>query len=174
MSAKIILEIIIIIISIIQVLSFKIALEICDFIKFILIIIFRTNRGIRKINHNFFTIDNLPVGPGYEVDLFFPGQTKSNWEQVATVTDNRITIKQPVEQALFGKFTGITGSVSDNHVIIRNTKTGAGVDISGDFPLSGFNFYASAITVCPELFILLDLAPGKTQQWTRAYRFFTE
>jgi hypothetical protein len=127
-----------------------------------------------QYNHNFFTIDNLPIGPGYEVRLFFPGVTKSTWEPVATLADNHITIKQLVKQALFGVFSGFGGDVAENHVIIRNMNAGAGVDISGDFPLSGFNFYSSDLTICPELFVLLEIQPGETKSWTRTYRFFTE
>jgi len=127
-----------------------------------------------QYNHNFFSIDHEPIDKGYRVELFFPGSTRSNLAPTATMQDNTIILQQRVEKALFGVFKGFDDSLSHNHVIIRNTNTGAGVDISGDFPLSGFNFYADSVVICPELFILLNVEPGETVTWKRFYTFFAD
>ncbi len=138
-----------------------------------------TNTGSKPIredqyNHNFFTIDHLPIGNGYRVERFFGGSTSSNFEPVGTVDSRFIVINRQVEQALFGKFRDFDRSSSKNHVIIRHSKAGTGVDITGDFTLSGFNFYASSKTICPEMFVLLEIALGETQSWSRTYTFFTD
>jgi len=138
-----------------------------------------TNTGERTLiadqyNHNFFTIDHLPIGKGYTVERFFSGTTNSSFGPVGTVTDKTIGIQQQVEKSLFGKFAGFDSSVENNHVIIRNTNANAGVDITGDFTLAGFNFYSSPKTICPELFVWIEIEPGETQTWKRTYTFFAE
>ncbi|MFC1542007.1 hypothetical protein ACFL50_06115 [Candidatus Latescibacterota bacterium] len=138
-----------------------------------------TNTGSKTLigdqyNHNFFTIDHEPIGKGYSVERFFSGMTSSNFSPTATIEGNKIIIQQQVKTSLFGKFEGFDSSVEKNHVIIRNTNANAGVDIKGDFTLSGFNFYSSPQAICPELFVWIQIEPGETQRWVRTYNFFAE
>ncbi|MHB9030581.1 MAG: hypothetical protein ACYC9O_17590 [Candidatus Latescibacterota bacterium] len=124
--------------------------------------------------HNFFQIDHDNAGKNYRVDLFFPARFERNLEPVAVLRDNSIIFEQDVSKALFTYMAGYGSDVSHNHAIIRNLRTGAGVDIRGDFPLRGFNFYAAVDAVCPEFFVDINVEPGKTQNWTRSYRFMVE
>ncbi|MFC1693788.1 hypothetical protein ACFL1R_09815 [Candidatus Latescibacterota bacterium] len=126
-----------------------------------------------QYNHNFFTIDNMPMAKNYEVDLFFSAQSERDLKPNVSLVNNTLVFDGE-EGSVFTIFKGFSDSVSHNHCIIRCTKTGAGVDIKGDFPLSGFNFWSDGVTVCPELFLWIVLDPGETQSWKRIYAFFEE
>ena len=55
---------------------------------------------------------------------------------------------------------------------IENRKTGAGVRITGDRPLSKVLFWSARMTVCPEPYIDVSAAPGKESSWTITYEFY--
>jgi hypothetical protein len=124
--------------------------------------------------HNFFLIDREDAGKSYRVDLFFPARFKTDQAPGAVIRGHSIYIERTVEGALFSYMEGYGDSVSHNRAVVTNTRTGAGVDIRGDFPLFGFNFYSDVDSVCPEFFIYVTVAPGETAKWTRTYDFFAE
>ena len=124
--------------------------------------------------HNFFTIDYDTIGNAYQIELFFPPKFKNDLNPNAVIKDNKIIILRNLEGGIFSVMEGYNSSVSHNHCIIRNTRTKAGVDIKGDFPLSGFNFYADTSAICPEFFIGISIDPDETRQWSRIYNFFEE
>jgi len=150
------------------------------------------NTGTRNIeceqyNHNFFTIDSDYIGKYYELQLFFepefttfhPDQfkEKESFYPYALIKDKKIIFLQPfinVEGGIFSVMGGYDKSVAHNHAVIRNIRTHACVDISGDFPLERFHFWANRTTICPEFFIKIDIKPGETRKWTRTYKFFIE
>ncbi len=155
------------------------------------------NTGTRTLtteqyNHNFFLIDNDYVGKNYEVELFFPAKfntfhpekfnQQKNFLPYAVLKDNKIIFLKDLDLFLgsgddhgfFTKMGGFSNSVAHNHCIIRNKRTGACVDIKGDFPLSAFNFWAEKCTICPEPFIAISIELGETKEWKRIYTFFVE
>ena len=52
-----------------------------------------------------------------------------------------------------------------------NHETGAGVTISGDYPLWDFMFYVEPQSICAELFVFLSLSPGEIRTWQTTYDF---
>lgn len=137
------------------------------------------NTGTQKLvadqyNHNFFAMDYEPIGPGYEIELFFPARCRNNLAPNAALENRTIKILKPLEGGIFTVMENFGESPEDGHCIIRNTKTGTGVDITGDFSLSGFNFYADTSSICPEFFTFFSLEPIETHRWMRTYRFFAE
>jgi len=139
-----------------------------------------TNTGTVPIlqdhyNHNFFGINEEQPGPAYSVLLAFDPDTLINAkipQDVAYLTDRQLIYRQPVEKAFLVSLSGYGQLPADGTVVLTHTPTGAGVEISGDFPLYGFNIWTSPRTLCPELFVRIDVKPGETQNWTRTYRFF--
>ncbi|MFC1650421.1 hypothetical protein ACFL2X_02520 [Candidatus Latescibacterota bacterium] len=149
------------------------------------------NTGTKAIRtqqyiHNFFCIDNEYSGRNYQLDLPFAPifervypeklAEKMNFEPYAVFRDNTLYFMKDIEKgnSLFAVFSGFDESLSHNHCIIRNTRTGACVDISGDFSLWGNRFWAEANSFCPELFIEISVEPGETQSWKQVYTFFEE
>jgi hypothetical protein len=149
------------------------------------------NTGSRTIscqqyNHNFFSIDNTLIDENYKVQLFFkpefktfhPKQfeTQKNFLPYADIKNNAIRILKTidVQGGIFSIMEGFSDNISHHRGIIRNKKTGAGVEIIGDMPLSEFHFWADDMTICPEFFIPIHLEPGEIKEWKRIYRFFVE
>ena len=77
------------------------------------------------------------------------------------------------EGSLFTELEGFGDSAQDHEIVIENTKTGAGVKITGDRPISLFNFWTIKTTVCPEPYIELNIAPGEKEEWETSYLFYT-
>lgn len=140
------------------------------------------NTGTRPIledqyNHNFFGIDSDPIGPQYTVKFAFSPVVDPKRKppaDTALLKDNTLSYLKPVEKSFLLIFDGYSSSPNDGAVTIENTRTGAGVEISGDFPLYGFNFWTSQHTLCAELFAKIDIQPGETIEWQRTYRFITK
>jgi len=58
--------------------------------------------------------------------------------------------------------------------VTENTKTGVGVEQTGDNPISRFNYWSPRTTQCPEAYHHLVIAPGQTAHWDIHYRFFAK
>lgn len=151
------------------------------------------NTGKKRIltsqySHNFFNIDNDYIGNNYELELFFPAKYKlvlpksfqNDFFPYVVLEDNKLIFLKDLilfegegtDYGIYTRLTGFGDSVSENRCILKNKRTGAGVDISGDFPLSAFNFWADISTICPESFIDISIAPGESKKWKRVYHFF--
>jgi len=125
--------------------------------------------------HNFFTIDHQTTGPNSVVKFAFPASgteesplAKINGRQVEYFRE-----LSPRETATFGEIQGHSKSVKDYDFRIENRKTGAGVRITGDRPISKIIYWSSVKTQCPEPYIDINVEPGKTFTWTITYDFYT-
>lgn len=141
-----------------------------------------TNTGKNGIdtkvyNHNFFVIDNDPIGPGYSIELAFDitGDT-SGLRQFAVADGNKIRYVKPLGEKDYqyvGDMVGF-GSTFDEYLFrIENRNTGAGVKFSCDRPLSKLVFWSMNKTLCPEPYIDIKVEPGKSFTWTIVYEFYT-
>jgi hypothetical protein len=70
-------------------------------------------------------------------------------------------------------FSGFSPDPKDNQVRIENTKSGAGVLITGDRPLSRFGYWSIRTVVAPEPYIDLNIEPGSSFNWSYTYDFYT-
>jgi hypothetical protein len=62
--------------------------------------------------------------------------------------------------------------VKDFDITVQNTRTGVGVEETADTPLARVYFWAQSTVVCPEGYVAVNVAPGKTQSWTLHFRLF--
>lgn len=140
------------------------------------------NNGKRTIetnvyNHNFFVMDNKPTGSGFVVT--FPFKLTVDPErigEIAEIENNRIGFKRDLvkgETIRLGSVTGFSNNPEDLDIKVENHKTGAGVRITGDQPLSRLIFWASLKTLCPETYIEVKIEPGQEFSWTFHYEFYT-
>jgi hypothetical protein len=70
-------------------------------------------------------------------------------------------------------FTGFGTDATDNDIRIENRKTGAGVHIKGDRPLTRFGYWSIRTVVSPEPYIDLNIAPGQEFAWTYTFDYYT-
>ena len=128
-------------------------------------------------NHNFFVIDNQPVGP--EIVIKFPFDIIGKWNNPdgPSVIDGKnirfTRVLRERESVMIEDVKGHSNSVSDYDFRIENLKTGAGVRITCNRPISKMVFWSSPKTSCPEPFIDINVKPGEEFTWDITYEFYT-
>jgi hypothetical protein len=126
-------------------------------------------------DHNFFTIDHQPTGPEMVVKFAFPASTTVE-SPLAKINGQKVEFMREFtsrESVQLGEIEGHSQSLKDYDFRIENMKTGAGVRITADKPVSKIICWSSATTQCPEPYIDIDIQPGKTFSWTITYDFYT-
>ena len=158
------------------------------------------NTGQKRIktdvyDHNFFVIDNQTIGPDYEVTFPFNVAVAAKKPKGAGAgrTNNKTEIKKEQKEVIYeitggkigftkelaegeivrmGTITGFSDRPEDYNIKITNNKTGAGVRIVGDKPITNIVFWASPKAVCPEPYIDINVEPGQDFTWKYTYEIF--
>lgn len=128
-----------------------------------------------QYNHNFFMLDGEPTGP--DATVTFPFELKQGRPipaDLAEVKGGTISYKKELQprQTVTTEFTGFGSSASDYDIRIENRKTGAGVRIQGNRPITKIVYWSIRPTLCPEAYISLDVAPGRETKWAYTYTFY--
>jgi hypothetical protein len=95
-------------------------------------------------------------------------------QKLAAPDGNKLVYTKVLEgsECYQASFTGFGTDVKDNQVRIENTRTGAGVQITGDRPLSRVGYWSIRTVVAPEPYIDLNIAPGQSFTWSYTYDYF--
>jgi len=127
-------------------------------------------------NHNFFVMDNQPIGPDFTVTFPFTLATEATPAgPLGRIQDNQILFDKELisnDHLFYRSITGFSNSSKDYDIKIENNKTRAAVRITGDQPLSKIVFWSAPKTVCPEPYIKMSIKPGETFQWKINYQFY--
>ena len=137
------------------------------------------NRGRNAIetsvfNHNFFMIDKQPTGPDFTVSLPFEIDNQPAGKRLMKFENKEMKYLKELSkgESTMEYPTGYTGErVEDYDFTVRNSKTGAGVRITSDQPLSKFMFWSVPTTISPEPFIKVSALPGEKFKWNIYYEF---
>jgi hypothetical protein len=140
------------------------------------------NKGTRPIetevfNHNFPVIDKELTGPAMRV--IFPFNVKAEgrgWGTLAKTDGKEIVFLKGIEkrdQVYSAGLQTLDNAPLDYDIKIQNQRTGAGMRITSDYPLSKLVFWACTTTVCPEPYIRLKVLPGAEIKWSINYEFYT-
>ena len=139
------------------------------------------NTGTKTIemdvyDHDFFMLDHAATGPAMVVHFPFVPKAEKPLMNGGKIEGNDLTYEHELQprQTVTSFLTGYSDKVSDYDITVENHDTGAGVEQTADSPISHFNFWSIRTTVCPEAYIHLKIAPGKTAHWTIRYRFYTK
>jgi hypothetical protein len=133
------------------------------------------NTGIRKIetdqfNHNFFVMDGQTTGPDFTVTFPFKVSTPDDLKDLIEIKNNKLLFRREFNQeSIWLLIEGYKSDPKYHNVIIRNSKTGAGIKFSVNKPLHRLAFWATTTTLCPENFIFISLDPGKEEKWISDY-----
>ena len=128
-----------------------------------------------QYNHNFFVLDGEPTGPDASVTFpFEPRPTRPMPEGVAELRGSQIAyLKElPKGQSVYNEFEGFGKTASDYDIKVENKKSGAGVRIQGDQPITKMVYWSIRSTLCPEAYIALNIAPGTESKWSYRYTFY--
>jgi hypothetical protein len=69
-------------------------------------------------------------------------------------------------------FTGFGAEAKDNDIRIENKRTGAGVHLTGDRPMTRFGYWSIRTVVAPEPYIDINVEPGQQFTWTYTYDYY--
>lgn len=129
-------------------------------------------------DHNFFLVDGQPTGTPFEIIFSFPLKEKKEGRglgEMISIKSNRIVVNRPFlknEQA-YTVLEGYGQTANDYDIRIENHKTGAGIHITANRPISKLVFWACSTILCPEPYIHLKIKPGETATWKISYQFYT-
>ena len=126
-------------------------------------------------NHNFFVIDHQATGPDFSVKFPFRITGTRAMPNLAEVRGNQIAYLKTLQngETAATQIQGFGSTASDYDITVENGKTGAGVQITGDRPLSRVYFWSVKTTLCPEAYVNLSIPPGQESKWSARYRFYT-
>ncbi|MDR0795418.1 MAG: hypothetical protein LBE79_05085 [Tannerella sp.] len=124
-------------------------------------------------NHNFFTLDHQPVGPGIVVKFAYPlGVTSEN--PAISITGSQLEyMAESRRPVYFDDMTGHSQRVEDYDFRLENHNTGCGVRITADRPVLKIAYWSSTLTQCPEPYMEIDIQPGESFTWDITYDFYT-
>ena len=127
-------------------------------------------------NHNFFVMDNQPIGPDFDVTFPFALSSEAATEStLGKLQDNKILFEKELinnDHLFYRSLAGFSNSAKDYDIKIENHKTGVAVRITSDQPLSKIVFWSAPKTICPEPYIKLTIKPGETVNWKITYQFY--
>ena len=100
---------------------------------------------------------------------------QAQMQSLANTQGNTLVYSKVLEgsECYPGNFTGFGADAKDNDIRIENKKTGAGVRITGDRPLTRFGYWSIRTVVAPEPYIDLNIEPGQQFAWTYTYDYYT-
>jgi hypothetical protein len=138
------------------------------------------NRGSRTIktteyNHNFVSINEKKVGPGYALDL--PYQSAVMERAHPLLKDRNGTLYWQDEPQANEAFYALTRAFKPNDAekstwTLIHEPSGVGMSETLDRPLLRFAVWGEKHVVSPELFHEVLLEPGQALHWSRTYTFF--
>jgi hypothetical protein len=124
-------------------------------------------------DHNFFVIDGQPSGPDIEVRFPFQLQASDIRGDAVAVNGDRLNYKQVIEKPVRMQLKGFGPTPADYDIHVENKKTGAGVRVTADRPLSDLVFWTSPRASCPEAYIHVHADRGKPMVWQITYDFYS-
>ncbi|BDI31460.1 hypothetical protein CCAX7_35110 [Capsulimonas corticalis] len=135
--------------------------------------------------HNYLALDGAPITPDYSLsapsairDMLIAHQAeRGSWGATWTVDEKSLLrAKSPAEGAFYLRaappnHTAPPLAEAGTYWEITNNTTGLTVRETTDFPWWNFALYGTEHTICPEVFIRLNVSPGQYQSWSRRYTF---
>ena len=101
--------------------------------------------------------------------------SQAQMQSLASPQGNKLVYSKVLEgsECYSASFTGFGAEAKDNDIRIENKKTGAGVHITGDRPLTRFAYWSIRTVLAPEPYIDLNIEPGQEFRWTYTYDYYT-
>jgi hypothetical protein len=101
--------------------------------------------------------------------------SQAQMQSLASPQGNKLVYSKALEgsECYSASFTGFGAEAKDNDIRIENKKTGAGVHIRGDRPLTRLGYWSIRTVLAPEPYIDLNIEPGQEFRWTYTYDYYT-
>jgi hypothetical protein len=125
-------------------------------------------------DHNFFMLDNEPSGPNIELRFPFTLEPFNVRGDIVQATANRLNYVRPLtEGSNRMQIKGFGPTAADYDIRVENRRTGAGVRVTSDQPLSDFVYWTSPTNASPEPYIRIRADRGQPMEWTITYDFYS-
>jgi hypothetical protein len=94
---------------------------------------------------------------------------------LASPQGNKLVYSKVLEgsECYQASFAGFGTDSKDNDIRIENKRTGAGVRITGDRPVTRFGYWSIRTVVAPEPYIDINIEPGQQFSWTYTFDYYT-
>ena len=128
-----------------------------------------------QYNHNFLTLDSAPIGPDFLIALPFRVSALSAPDPtLALVREKEIRFLKILapHQVVGFSMEGFGNDAGDYDIRIENQKTGAGMRITGDRPLTRLALWSIRSVVSMEPFIDVSTEPGGHTVWRYNYTHY--
>lgn len=129
-----------------------------------------------EYSHNFIAINNDFIGANYELNFPFPLKSKLfgetvNTEAAVIIDTNKISFcSVPKTPFFFSNLSGRAPVKSAWELI--HLKSKIGIRENSNFIANKINLWGWQHVVSPEVFFDINIAPGKSVEWTRSYEVF--
>jgi hypothetical protein len=126
-------------------------------------------------SHNFFVMNGQVTGPPASVKFPFELKPLRAFQGgLAEARGREIVYLKELQrgQSVYGEFEGFGSTAESYDIRAEHRGAGAGVRITGDVPLSKIVYWSPRTTFCPEPYIDVTAAPGKTAKWKYTYEFY--
>jgi hypothetical protein len=139
------------------------------------------NSGTKTIdtdvyNHNFLVLDGLPTGTGFTIELPFRIETARPPDPALAVLEGgriRYVRELALGERVGFPIEGFGTTAAHSRITIENTRTGAGVRIVGNRPLSRLALWSIRSTIAVEPFVRMSIDAGGEFRWQSVYTFYT-
>lgn len=133
------------------------------------------NTGTRPLSsehysHNFFILDEKPIGTGYCIRFPFLPKGK-DIEGKALFKGNELRfVSDHLKGSYYSPIEGFAGA-KHSPIVLSNTTTGTSIRISSSRQPARVVVWAVQTAVCPETFVPIEVKPGETFAWATTLEF---
>ena len=127
-------------------------------------------------NHNFLVLDHEPIGRDLVVTFPFALRSPNPPDRrLAEIRGSQFLYLKALqnEDRVEAPLEGFGDSPKDNDIRVENRKTGVGVRMLGDHPLSHVNLWSIRTVLAVEPFITMTIDPGAEFSWKVSYEYYT-
>jgi hypothetical protein len=138
------------------------------------------NTGKRPIatsvyNHNFLVLDGQPPGPDFVLKMPFEIKAKNALDKaLAEVRGNQFVFLKALKgkEVVYTELLGFGAAAADYRFIFENKKVGAGLQITGDRPLSRVVLWSIRTVLSLEPYVAMTIEPGQEFTWQYTYTYY--
>lgn len=126
-------------------------------------------------NHNFFVIDGKTTAEGLVVSFPFEPKATADMHGMAGIRGRELAFIRELthDEHIMTSLEGYGATAADHTFTVENRRTGAGVRVTGDQPMSKLLFWCGWKVLSPEDYIHMKIEPGREFRWRNTYQFYT-